>query len=529
MSCWGSTNEEHDSNQSPLKIMPFKIGFEFQESSGLCPWAKDDNNIQKQILFSIKSIKNDQKLWHLVIDTNDIEFVTRPFSNDEETDLQQCIDSIISNFDILKKILIEQKQVTFDSWLLLVEQNLSDSNCYLRKKDRYKFVQDQNITLPDNHENFRYAPQVTIQHPLEYTIPLYYSLFGFESSHMLQFNSSLPLKNTFSNYINNCNYRAIQQLAIGYQKKLNGLVFLHALTLVCMTPTDDEDGEALQETEDNLLNYAQVDPKMKLPLMSRRPFSNMFKDLKSDKDYATYFQEVMLDNDGFQDFFEVPKLFNKTNYAEQFFEESGKILDLSFFKNFLTDDFKALFGNAVDRLLSQGIISTTLLRNVKDDFKLNEKSSIQNLFDHYYQLAVTSVASPKHFYRININNNMNTEDLAKDQNQLLQEIDSLYDVLSPPIFLDLKNSMGYFKNDDKIDKDYGEAVIEVRGISNVKEWFLRKCQLDEKLSGIFLKDPGKDLSNQALKLFKFLHNFNNKDNYEDILFGMTHAVKNTKL
>jgi hypothetical protein len=42
----GDVHEEDLSTTTPF--MPFKIGFEFQEINGLCPWALDDNNIQKK-------------------------------------------------------------------------------------------------------------------------------------------------------------------------------------------------------------------------------------------------------------------------------------------------------------------------------------------------------------------------------------------------------------------------------------------------------------------------------------------------
>lgn len=64
--------------------MPFKVGFEFQEATHLCRWAEDDFEIQKKKLFEIFDISTKRALWHLVIDSTDIECVTEPFSHTEE-------------------------------------------------------------------------------------------------------------------------------------------------------------------------------------------------------------------------------------------------------------------------------------------------------------------------------------------------------------------------------------------------------------------------------------------------------------
>ncbi|MBY0501030.1 MAG: hypothetical protein K2P93_03400, partial [Alphaproteobacteria bacterium] len=79
--CYGMEEED---NQRPLPHMKFKLGFEFQEGSSLCPWALENNNVQKKKLFKFKDHDTQKKLWHVVIDTSDIEFVTRPFSYKEQ-------------------------------------------------------------------------------------------------------------------------------------------------------------------------------------------------------------------------------------------------------------------------------------------------------------------------------------------------------------------------------------------------------------------------------------------------------------
>ena len=60
--------EERAGTQQVLPKMKFKLGFEFQEGSGLCPWALNNFHVQKKELFSLNDETNKRKLWHVVID-----------------------------------------------------------------------------------------------------------------------------------------------------------------------------------------------------------------------------------------------------------------------------------------------------------------------------------------------------------------------------------------------------------------------------------------------------------------------------
>ena len=93
----GIVEEVDDEDISPQVIilknepskMKFKLGFEFQESSSLYPWALNNNSVQKKSIFSFHLNERAKELWHVEIDTNDIEFVTSPFLNTEQDDLEQ--------------------------------------------------------------------------------------------------------------------------------------------------------------------------------------------------------------------------------------------------------------------------------------------------------------------------------------------------------------------------------------------------------------------------------------------------------
>ena len=102
-------SQEWDEYSSSMKC---KLGFEFQEGSGLCPWALENFNVQKKPLFyliereSSKEIEDEPKgspLWHVVLDTSDIEFVTIAFTDSKG--LKRCVSTILASLQSLQELL----------------------------------------------------------------------------------------------------------------------------------------------------------------------------------------------------------------------------------------------------------------------------------------------------------------------------------------------------------------------------------------------------------------------------------------
>lgn len=509
-------------------FMPFKLGFEFQEIGGLCPWALHNQSVQKKPLFSMleaggPEMTNSQTLWHVVIDTDDIEFVTPPFSHSEASNLGRSIETLVEAFGILKSLLDNKKVVTFKEWTsALGKVDLTEV---------YRLVQDKPIQRPHDTWTPRFAPQITIQHHLEWTIPLYFSLVGFSTPSMIPFKASIPLLDTFQKALKDNDSKKIEEMMAGYcTQKLNGLVFLHALTLVSMTPIEEcEDSVFLHETVEHLEKYKQVDPKINLSLMSRRPFSSMLKDIQdmcSPQSYVEYFHEMMQGNEDFNEIFEVPNLFEKTNYAEQFFDlETEKVRSMLHFKDFFDGDFLKENDNDVGRLLEQGVLSTSMVRNFKKEVRTlgMGKNEPIVLLQNYYTMAIETVLKPTLTYVVH-------PDKKEEAKNPIEVVRCSYDVLSPPLLLDSENSMGNFKDDRtmeyKLDKAYGEAIIEVRNIGSVQKYFLNKCGLDEKeVLGKFLQKP-ESLLDQAIKLFQFLKDFAQERIQKDIrVYGIPAALR----
>jgi hypothetical protein len=188
----------------------------------------------------------------------------------------------------------------------------------------------------------------------------------------------------------------------------------------------------------------------------------------------------------------VPTLFHATNYGEQFFNPEGFITPLHDFPIGIEERFFEKNRQAIHGLLGEGVVTTTIIRH-----------SINGLawMKDYYQKAV-GIENSSHL-RYNITFDYQTRGFT-----IVAKEDEVHDSLSPPWLLEPNNSMGRFKKDEEIDKNYGEAIIEVRGIKNIGGWCLDKLKVDKSRSaGKFLTDPSS-FTAQGMSLFRFLIDFN---------------------
>lgn len=55
-------SSDTDDCSSPALNIPFKIGFEFQEVNGLCPWALDNFHLQKKPIFCFNKLSESSQL-----------------------------------------------------------------------------------------------------------------------------------------------------------------------------------------------------------------------------------------------------------------------------------------------------------------------------------------------------------------------------------------------------------------------------------------------------------------------------------
>ncbi|GEM_PF-3705409 len=407
----------------------------------------------------------------------------------------------------------------FAQWTDYISARLASEGYALEHDELMGVVAGRPIQKPSSTTwTPEFSPQVTIQHPLELTIPLYFCLFGFDNAaYTLPFSASLPGIDFLKHAMKEGNGEMFWQVMQGYtNNKFSGLMFLHAFTLATMS-SDEDDKEQLTDTLKGLNTVQQVDVKAKLALMSRRPFSLMWQEISNTAmgSYSDFFSNMMKKNASFIRWKTIEQ-FNRTNYAEQIFAPTGEILPLdSSVMPLLEDSFVAENHDVLSNLLGRGIISTTMVRNFKEGAKLSGLLGADALED-YFTRSLASVDTPEPT-RLIINPTGEVESIGWK-----------YDVLSPPLLLDPTNAMGFFKKGLRgHEKSYGEAIIEVRAIRDAAPRFLQKMKLDVKRQGHFLKDP-PHLEKEALSLFDFLFNFGKKD-LMDFSVGLPYTLMDKTL
>lgn len=158
-----------------------------------------------------------------------------------------------------------------------------------------------------------------------------------------------------------------------------------------------------------------------------------------------------------------------------------------------------------------------MVRNLKEEIPNAFKAATDS--GRYFEEMVKSFAFPYKRYTIKL------EGEAIEVGEDLSE----YDMLSPPSLLDLSDSMGAFKNTTKINQDYGEVIVEVRAISNVEAWLLNKIGLNSLIGkGSFLTTPTNELTDQVMRLFAFLREFNRPEMWSEIKRGIQEVIAKHK-
>jgi len=109
---------------------------------------------------------------------------------------------------------------------------------------------------------------------------------------------------------------------------------------------------------------------------------------------------MMDHNFRFNNFYKVPSLFHKANYAEQFFDiKTGKERSLVNLLPLFQEEFVKINGEVLTKLLERGIVSTAMLRNLGDNVKADDFMILINKPGAYFIKTIDSIASPKERYR----------------------------------------------------------------------------------------------------------------------------------
>lgn len=512
----------------------FKLGFEFQEGSHLCPWADGENRFQKKPIFT--TYKNGKLLWEVVIDTCDIEFVSAPFSNHDETSIEDCIKSITLACDTLKDLNRNNTQfvgsLTFKKWIngeaVLVtsppeeytlkikglREKLREQNIEITLDPLYFFIEFNSITTKGTDWEPILQPQVTIQHKLESTIHLLLSLFCFGSEYQNDGVSHTLLSTVYEQLVKaeqaNGTSAGIRKnllealFSIKFKegsidhfptsssitlpvktRPIAGLLFLHTFTCLSLVSDSHADHSlSVDKTLGYFIESRQVDAKVSLGVLSRRPFSKMWEDIKNQ--YNDTFINLYQKRISSIKQEELNGKFALINYAEEYVDDDGKRQDLSHLVTLFTQPSYSL-----RLLLQHGIISMSMVRqmNLPNSELQNE---IKQIFDDYYAVVIQSIDSVSDSFRFN----PKTSKIETEKRRV--------DALSPPFFLSHNDSMGSYKS--FIDSSYGEAILEIRDIKNVGDFFLqdKKKWRREFLTNQRKGENNSPLLDQAKHLFLFL-------------------------
>lgn len=511
----------------------FKLGIELQETSGLCPIALRDDSLQKKSIF--KAIFNNSYIWHVEIDGNDIEFVTQPFTNRQFDELQFSMSSITKATTSLNEM--GKRKFSFQDWINHISTILEKDKVHICEIN--DLFMNLYIEIPCCESWCpKFTPHVTIQHPLEWTMLLYSMMFMSYSedpetglrnlnspcSSMTEtyIKNTLPfqnvLKSEFSKEKSNANLPKISNtssikeqihnlsfivditkesqdlftlkrlLAQLYRDKMLNLMFLTAMTMEtigfdnnCLNNID-----LLLDTYRNNQKLGQFDAKIYLDIMSRRPLSDLYRDIGGDDSvenlipivnlfsvdkisngskYIDVFSAIMMTEQN--KFNKNIKSFCNANYGDQYYDNEGKVKDLSFLleekynKDFFSEQMIAAYNrnlnincstlmnktpspfvflldfnpivpygaisptaeSLVKSLLKDGIITTTILRNM-----LDIPAHVQQYFrEDYYKWVLNSISNPVYY---------ETRPVISIKNGAL-EFDAIrhpYDLLSPPVF-----------------------------------------------------------------------------------------------
>lgn len=529
----------------------FKFGIELQEGTRLCPWADGEMRFQKEPIFSVS--KGGKKLWDLVIDTRDIEFVTVPFSNHDRILLNECMEAIEIACDVLSNLNRNNKypgSVTFKKWIngeskgesiLTDDGQIEESRIDMLHiagfqerlktpfsvdlKGAYFLIISNALMTPGSKANAQWVPtfkpQVTIQHKLEKSIPLFLSLFCFDAklavsqlqdedwnSYVVNYSkerekfrinriaTTVEIIDTLSNLIIDGAETPDELCFESKTSAIDGLLFLHTYTCICLASsgTSDENYN-IKETLRCFLSGRQVDAKRNLGLLSRRPFFVMWRDISDSVDEPfSIIHRKKLSQAKQQ---ELANKFPFINYAEEYIDNINKRrMDLSLLQNSFDSPSPSLL-----LLLKNGIISTSMLRKMRVGDIRSESDSFSTviraaeIFSNYYDGVVASVDNPVSSYQFNL------------ATRSIERVECEVDALSPPYFLSHNDSMGAYKGD--INTSYGEAVIEIREIENIGSYALAFMEMPIDLKGLFLtnirrNEEDSSLRDQVNALFSFL-------------------------
>ncbi len=328
-----------------------------------------------------------------------------------------------------------------------------------------------------------FQPHVTIQMPLEKIVDVYDSLFDYRNYDALPDNIKNDIKNI------KCIKEKLNSVS---DLKMRGLIFLHAYTMKAMSSFTFENlyDNIVKELVLNAEIKAQFDAKSSLLLMSRRPFSEMFKDIsignttqKSIDDYQSMylnkFNEVTKD-------LKLEKI-DESGYGIQLLDTQQRPVNIRTYIQDCNEHDDTFKKGKIDILAEHGVLCPSTIKYLKNK---NVKDVL--MYRLQKDCITQSILTPEKSVYFDV-----TSDLLNFSNN------EKYDLLSPPALLTTQkherrdvDSMGSYKESREYYKirEYGEAIVEFRGIHYALPQ-QRQDNVGKHLSTI------ENISNDMLKTF----------------------------
>lgn len=268
--------EEPPSSDHEQVNNSFRLGLELETGKLFTNEILNYHRFHKEPLFTCT--KDGKKLFHVEIDGADIEYVTVPFSNDEESDLRYCITLIQQASSVLKEnVNSNDSNYTLKKWY----NQLKELGLNLHEEPLFHRLENEVISWKEGRKKWPgfFQPHSTIQIQLETVIDLLFEIYKYTPGIEAIFEASLPFetREDFIHYMKS-NKETRKTLRKKFDTKVDGLMFLLAQTLLNLTIPIYGENKSSIEINKKLMNdhieFHQTCPKIYLHVMSRRPFSD---------------------------------------------------------------------------------------------------------------------------------------------------------------------------------------------------------------------------------------------------------------
>ena len=265
----------------------------------------------------------------------------------------------------------------------------------------------------------------------------------------------------------------------------------------CTGPSNYEINNLIESC---LEGTGQVNAKTSTPFMWRRPFSEVFKQVNTGQNQNN-FRDIFYKLCS-PDFVKLmPLYFEHMSYGEYHYNTNGRICDLTP----LIEHINNILPGEIE-CLKRGVLMTASIGKLDSSIKIYDINGIQ------LSKTIADTHSNSFFCTLDSISNPTTRYDFEPNNLCVCQSETSYDLLSPPRYLSPTDSMGAYKDSKLINSEYGELIVEFRGLRNIATYALSRMGLERGIykdqfltkplfAGLFKRFT---LADQACRLFDFI-------------------------